>query len=205
MRVIKPSFKIINFKPEEEILKKIELIGRTCYKSEDKITENSALDFFKKLGKMGHLSVFEHVSISVRIICDRGISHELVRHRIASYAQESTRYVDYSKDNHGGQITFIEPFFWRKHSQSMTLWKVFMQEAEDTYMDLLALGASAQEARTVLPNSTKTEIVITTNLREWDHIFSLRSSWLNKKAHPQMIEIMDQVRAGFQTHWPNIF
>ena len=153
----------------------------------------------KKLIKSGHEAMIEHYSITVRIICDRGVSHEIVRHRIASYAQESTRYCNYGKD---GEITVIEPFFWTEESPEYQLWRTTCLVAEDTYLYLIDLGASPQEARSVLPNSLKTEIIVTMNLREWRHFFRLRTSIA---AHPQMREIVIPILTEFKNRIPVVF
>lgn len=206
MRLIKPFFIIEDEIKGIDILKKIEKAGRTCYKSEQKITKDSAREFVKKILTSGHESVIEHEKVTVRVICDRGVSHEIVRHRIASYSQESTRYCNYSKDKFGSEITVIEPFFWRtggnKNKEKYAVWKKCMEDAERAYFKLLELGASPQEARSVLPNSLKTEIVITMNLREWRHFFKLRTS---SAAHPQMREIARPLLAEFKKRIPVIF
>jgi len=187
MRIISPSFEILAMETGADILKRIEVAGRTCYKSEDKIDDHSAMDFVKKILDSGHYSVIEHAFATVRIICDRGVTHEIVRHRIASYSQESTRYANYAKEKFGNEITIIRPCFWPESSLAYSLWLESMKQAERTYLALIEHGASAQQARSVLPNSLKTEIVITCNMREWRHIFELRCS---ASAHPQMREIM---------------
>lgn len=201
MRIVKPSFHI-----EEvdgmELLKKIEKAGRTCYKSEDRITDDSALTFVKTICKTGHESVLEHEKVTVRIICDRGVSHEIVRHRIAAYSQESTRYCNYSNSKFGNEITVIEPLFFKDNPERYELWKTAMEQAEATYFSLLKIGASPQEARSVLPNSLKTEIVVTYNLREWKHFFKLRTS---PAAHPQMREIACPLLRAFQARIPIVF
>jgi len=186
MRIIEPSFKVLETLNGKEILKKIEYAGRICYKSESKITDDSAIKFVSTILSSGHESVIEHEKISVLIICDRGVTHEIVRHRIASYSQESTRYCNYSSDKFGNELTFIKPFFWEENSEKYELWKKSMEMIERNYLELLRLGASPQEARSILPNSLKTEIVVTMNLREWRHFFKLRTA---KNAHPQMREI----------------
>ena len=186
MKVIEPSVELISKIDGNEILKTIELTGRTCYKSEDKITEESAKQFVKMLIDRGHEAMIEHYNVTLKFICDRGVTHEIVRHRIASYAQESTRYCNYSKDKFGNKITVIKPCFWDEHSPQYIAWYTVCAKAEDTYFNLLKLGASPQEARSVLPNSLKTEIVVTMNLREWRHFFKLRTA---KTAHPQMREV----------------
>jgi thymidylate synthase (FAD) len=170
-----------------EILRRIEAAGRTCYKSEEKITADSATPFVERILRSGHHSTLEHVSASVRFICDRGVSHELVRHRICAFSQESTRYACYAQARFGNEITVIRPCFWLEDSRAYLLWVEAMQRAEENYMTLLAEGATAQQARSVLPNSLKTEIVVTCNMREWRHIFALRCA---PDAHPQMREIM---------------
>lgn len=197
MKVIKPSTQIINCPKGEEILKEIEQAGRLCYKSENKITEHSALSFVKNLVCSGHHSVLEHVNISVRIICDRGILLELTRHRLCSFSVESTRYCKYAEE-----LTVIEPFFWSSYFLRRKLWLRAMINAEKSYLALLEAGARPEEARSVLPNSLKTELVMTCNLREWKHIFELRCS---AKAHPQMRELLIPLRAEMRRLIPVVF
>ena len=186
MRIINPYVKV----PEingEQLLKSIEKAGRTCYKSEGMITSESYRPFIEKIMKLGHHSMFEHEKLTVRIVCDRGVSHEIVRHRLAAYSQESTRYCNYTGDKFGNEITVIEPFFFLPtESRGYEAWRDAMLFAELRYFMLLDAGATAQEARSVLPNSLKTEIVVTYNLREWRHFFALRAA---KTAHPQMQQI----------------
>lgn len=184
-----------------EMLKSIEKAGRTCYKSEDKITDDSAKKFIAKIMKMGHESVLEHEKITIRLICDRGVTHEIVRHRIASYSQESTRYCNYSKDKHGNEITVIDTGAYLD-SWQWGVWEEAMKNAEESYMKLIEGGASPQLARSVLPNSLKTEIVITYNLREWRHFFKLRTS---PKAHPQLREITIPLLKDFKKLVPVMF
>lgn len=187
MKIVNAGFIIMTPINGVQILKDIEHAGRVCYKNEDKIIEDSVKRFVQRVIKSGHESVIEHISISVRIICDRGVSHEIVRHRLASYSQESTRYCNYSKGKFGGEITIkVEPVFW-DNWESAYIWLVAMQQAEQNYMQLISMGWSPQEARSVLPNSLKTELVMTANLREWGHFFKLRC---DKAAHPQMREIV---------------
>src|SRR3989338_10861622 len=206
MRVIKPFFVIEDVINSEDLLKKIEKAGRTCYKSEEKITVDSAKNFIRKILKLGHESVIEHYNITVRIICDRGVTHEIVRHRMASYTQESTRYCNYSNGKFGGEITVIKPCFWNSDSEidkkKYEIWEKAMKEAEKAYLELINLDASPQEARSVLPNSLKTEIVMTMNIREWRHFFKLRTS---NAAHPQMREIARPLLDEFKKQIPVIF
>lgn len=203
---IKPYFIIESDVDGNEMLKRIEKAGRTCYKSEDRITDESARKFIKGIIKRGHESVIEHCSITVRVICDRGVSHEIVRHRLASYSQESTRYCNYSKDKFSNEITYIKPCFWdennEENAKKYEVWKNTMEFIEKKYMELLELGAKPEEARSVLPNSLKTEIVMTMNLREWRHFFKLRTS---KASHPQMREIAIPLLEKFKELVPVVF
>ena len=185
-----------------EILQKLERCGRVCYKSEDKITEGSAEKFIGMILKSGHESVLEHEKLTVKFICDRGVTHEIVRHRIASYSQESTRYCNYSKDKFGNELTFIRPCFWTDDSEEYAVWKQAMEEIEKTYVKLISLGAKPEEARSILPNSLKTEIVCTMNLREWRHFFRLRTA---ERAHPQIREISVALLDELKKRIPVIF
>jgi len=202
MKVIKPSYKIEDEIDGLAILKRIERAGRVCYKSEDRITDDSAIKFVQRILASKHESVIEHEKITVTIICDRAVSLEIVRHRIGSYSQESTRYCNYSKDKFGKEITVIKPCFWADSEAMFEVWKRAMLQAEQAYFNLLDNGASPQEARSVLPNSLKTEIVVTFNLREWRHFFKLRT---DKAAHPQMREITLKMLKEFQERIPIIF
>lgn len=184
------------------VVKKIEMIARTCYKSEANATPESGEEFIRKIIKRGHEAMIEHHSQSIRIVCDRGVSHEIVRHRLASFAQESTRYCNYSQDKFGNEITVIDPRPHFKTSMAGELWNLAMISAEQTYNRLIELGESPQMARSVLPNSLKTEIVVTANLREWRKIFQLRTP---PTAHPQMREIMGTLLEGFKYNYPVFF
>lgn len=202
MRIIEPSFEILDEINGEELLKKIEKIGRVCYKSESKITQDSARKFIANIIKSGHESVIEHEKISVRIICDRGVTHEIVRHRIASYSQESTRYCNYANEKFGKELTLIKPIFWAEDSEEYKCWFETMQKIEDSYNYLIEKGVKPQEARSLLPNSLKTEIIVTMNLREWRHFFKLRTSL---RAHPQMREIACAILDEFKKRIPVVF
>lgn len=204
MRIVKPSAVFISSTPGADLT--IESAGRTCYKSEDRITQDSAEKFIKMIIARGHESVLEHAYASFRIVCDRGVSHEIVRHRIASYSQESTRYCNYGSEKHDNQITVIEPPGLQQCSDPLVHncirgdltccpwhnWAAAMQRAEDSYLAMVIhQGVHPQIARSVLPNSLKTEIVMTANFREWRHFIKLRTS---KAAHPQMREIAEKIR-----------
>ena len=209
MITVNPSVEFIDAPDYETVLKKIERIGRVCYKSEDKIGEDTAEGFIRGIIKRGHESVIEHQSITVKVICDRGVTHEIVRHRIASYSQESTRYCNYASEKHGSHITVVDPctgFGWDLNNENdeakyLVWWKA-MADADGHYQDLLKLGAKPEEARSVLPNSLKTELVMTMNLREWRHFIRLRGS---RAAHPQIAEITAQIREEFIKRYPVFF
>lgn len=202
MNVIKPYYEIMTPLDGEEILKHIERCGRVCYKSEHKITDTSHVTFMRNIVNRGHEAVLEHYSISVKFVCDRGVSHEIVRHRMASYCQESTRYCNYSKDDFCGEITVIAPNFLEENSSTWEAWKEGCQAAEHKYFVLLDIGLTPQEARSVLPNSLKTEVVMTANLREWRHFFKLRTA---SAAHPQIREIAIPLLADFKRQIPVVF
>lgn len=202
MRIIEAKAYFTRPVNTERVMADIEEYGRTCYKSEDHITDESADDFVRRILRKGHESVIEHEKLTARIICDRGVSHELVRHRLASYSQESTRYCNYSKGKFGKELVFIRPCFWTDDSLQYHLWRSAMSTAEGVYMYLLENGAKPEEARSVLPNSLKTEVVMTANLREWRHFFRLRCA---PAAHPQMREIANQLLAQAYAALPVIF
>lgn len=143
-----------------------------------------------------------HWDVTVKFVVDRGISHELVRHRVASFCQESTRYCNYSKDDFGKEITFIIPPYLAYKSEGWNAWKDCMKQCEDTYFKMLDIGLTAQEARAVLPNSLKTEVVMTANLNEWKHFFILRTA---NAAHPQMVEVSRPLLKNFKTLFPSLF
>lgn len=218
MNVLKAGFEILTPISEGGIeeLKHIEKIGRVCYKSEGKITEDgeSAKKFVKMLIDRGHEAMIEHSSLSVKFVVDRGVSHELVRHRIASFAQESTRYVNYSLEKFGNEINVIDIHDGinldnkMKNMDSDTIlaimneWCLAMEDAEKHYMKMIELGATPQIARSVLPNSTKTEITISANYREWRNFFKLR---VPNTAHPQMREVTIPLLKELKRRLPIIF
>ncbi len=209
MKIISPSVKVIfpleltmTTNVNNGIYTRIEKLGRICYKSEDYITNDSSEKFVKNILKSGHESVIEHINVTTIFICDRGVSHEIVRHRIASYSQESTRYCNYSKDKFGNELTFIKPCFWAENSEEYITWSSAMEYIERTYLRLLQFGAKPEQARSILPNSLKTEIAMTANLREWRHFLKLRTS---EKAHPQMREVANMVKEKFMNAIPILF
>ena len=241
MKLVKASYEILEpnldwrgdcSKPSDVIYKQIERAGRTCYKSEDKITNESAEKFVRSCVKRGHEAMLEHASMTVKFICDRGISHEIVRHRIASYAQESTRYCNYSQDKFGNEITVIEPSFFfdipegrraairdyldviikcidiselNDHERAYGIWYFSCKRVETDYFDLLNCGLTAQEARDILPTSLKTEIIVTMNMREWRHFLKLRAAGTTGKPHPQMQEIAVPLLKELREKLPALF
>jgi thymidylate synthase (FAD) len=207
MKIVEQSWEW-KIKPELPLLY-LEKIGRTCYKSTSAFTKESGEKFVKMILKNGHHSVIEHINASVRFITNRGVTHELVRHRLCAFSQESTRYVNYS-----GEMEFIRPVWlkiqlgicdhltYENSTGDNWYWLGAMLDAEKNYNDLLKRDWRPEQAREVLPNSLKTEIVVTANLREWRHIFNLRCS---KKAHPQIRALMQSCLKGFKEQIPVIF
>lgn len=202
MKIIEPSVEILTPIDGKAILKMLEAVGRTCYKSEDKIQEGSAEKFIAGIVKRGHEAVIEYYNITVKFICDRGVTHEIVRHRLASYCQESTRYCNYSSDKFGTEITVIKPCYLDEGTEGYRMWAGLCSLAEAYYFDLLNYGCTPQEARAVLPNSLKTELVMTANIREFRHFFKLRCS---KAAHPQMREVALMLLKEFKERIPVLF
>lgn len=205
MKIINAGYQILDDLDGDAILKKIERVARVCYKSEDKTGENTAKKLVTALIKSGHEAMLEHYSFSVLFTVDRGVSHELVRHRLASFAQESTRYCNYSKDGFGNEITVIKPCYLKENFEGYTDWESAMKLAEDHYFELLRKGRTPQEARAVLPNSLKTDIVVTANLREWRHILNLRAMGTTGKPHPQMTEVMIPLLKDLKSKIPVVF
>lgn len=202
MKVIQPDVQILDELDYKQILNKISMRGRVCYKSTH--VDENAEKFVARLIARGHESVLEHVSFSVLFVCDRGVSHEIVRHRIASYSQESTRYCNYSQDRFGNGITVVYPAFHSQEESSIvySLWVAACVRAEDYYFEMLANGATAQEARSVLPNSLKTELVMTANIREWRHFLKLRTA---PAAHPDMRKVAVMLLKKLQSQLPVFF
>ena len=203
MKIIKQNVEIVDIGADDtiDVYKKIEKAGRTCYKSEHKITPESCVNFIQKIIKLGHESVLEHHNITMKFITDRGVTHELVRHRLASYSQESTRYCNY-KDK---EIEFILPVEFYDlifNSEQYDSWLKVLQMSEAHYKNMIAKGATSQLARSVLPNSLKTEIIVTMNIRSWRHFFKLRMS---KAAHPQMRDLSIQAYKELMDRVPLFF
>lgn len=206
MKIINPSFEILTAFSENgvEELQLIEKVARTCYKSENKITSDgeSAKKFVKMLLSRGHEAPIEFSFAAVKMIIDRGISHEVVRHRLFSYAQESTRYCSYDKGQFGSEITVINPTMLAADSKAYSVWKTGCEEAEKKYFEMLEAGETPQIARDVLPNSLKTELNVGGNYREWRHFFKVRCA---RDAHPQMREIACAILEEFKKSIPVVF
>lgn len=212
MKIVRPQVLKMYFPMSgPEALERLEVIGRTAYKSEASITPGSAKKFVEMILTRGHESVIEHLSVSARVLTDRGILQEIVRHRIASYTVESTRYCDYSKEKFKSEVTFVLPWFLQEesgdaHADAQRIldseWYTAMRTAEGHYLNMLSEGATPQAARSVLPNSTKTEIVVTYNLREWRHFLRLRTG---KGAHPDMQFLANMLQKELKDWLPELF
>jgi len=189
MKIVKPGFRIANYVSTDAFLElcHIENVARTCYQSHDNFENDTAEWFIHRLIERGHESMLEHSYLSVIFTVDRAVANELVRHRIASFAQESTRYCNYSKEKFGEEIAVIMPYMLEEGTAAYNAWYFACEMAEQGYMTMLRNGCTPEIARSVLPLCTKTDIVVSTNYREWRHIFKLRTA---KNAHPQLKEVL---------------
>lgn len=202
MKVTNASYQILRG-PSVQDLKLIEEIGRSCYHSEDRITEDSYERFIDHLLEMGHESVIEHSIVTVRFLVNIGITAELERHRLTSPTQESTRYCDYSKsDKYPDGVIFIKPCYLDSNSNAFRVWWKAMEDAEFYYLELIKNGCKAQEARDVLPKATAAMYTVSANFREWRHILKLRTS---SASHPQMREVMVPLGKELASMVPIIF
>lgn len=214
---VKPRFDIMHMPSGKEMLERIEEAGRVCYKSEHKIDNShpdlaseKTKDFVRMIIKRGHESVLEHCSITVKFVCNRGVSHELIRHRLSSFSQESTRFVNYTNDRFGGEIQVItNPKSWYDDDKygfmGEELFKEYntaMEDAERHYFNLIEMGWKPQQARNVLPIGLKTEIVVTANVRQWRTMFKQRTA---PAAHPQMRQLMIPLLRWLQRILPVVF
>mgnify|MGYP003288824193 CR=1 FL=1 len=234
MKLINSSVQILDEINEAEVISKIVKVARTCYKSEDASTPDKDKALVKRLIQSGHEAMIEHYSISVKFICDRGVSHELVRHRMASFAQESTRYCNYSKDKFDNELTFICPnwlnceemqhyvnianidnkaIYEMGHDENLQLidrakcsFIYDMSNSEHGYLFQIKCGWLPQQARSILPNAIKTEVNMTTNLREWRHFFKLRCA---TAAHPDMrvlaLDLLKQMYIAIPTVFEDLY
>ena len=206
MKIVKSKVEILTVISEGGVkeLKLIELAGRTAYKSEDNISDDisSAKRFINMIVKLGHESVLEHSLLTVRFTCDRGVSHEIVRHRMAAYTQESTRYCNYASGKFGREITFVAPSTLKKDSIEYFEWYQACDEAEKNYIACMQLNMKSEQARAVLPMSVKTEVVMSANYREWRHFLKLRCA---KTAHPDIRKLALELLCELQLRIPVVF
>ncbi len=200
MRIVEPWVKVEKF-DGKTIMRRIERACRTCYRSEDKITEDSYKNLLKNCINRGHESVLEHEKVTVRIYSDVGSYKDLTRHRFASFSVESTRYCSYDKDKYGNEISFMDPVYIEDKEMYET-WKKTMQEIEKGYIAMKKMGATTDMCRNILPHSTAAEYTMTANIREWKHIFSLRA---NNHVHPAIRQVMIPLLLYFKEQMPDIF
>ena len=201
MEIVKPW---IEYEPFDgiKIMKNIERACRTCYRSEDTISEDSYKRLLKNCITRGHESILEHEKITIRMLCDIGVYKDLTRHRAgASFSIESTRYCNYSKDKFTNNIKFIEPIY-SDNEEKYQIWQDAMKSLEEHYMHLASLDAAADELRMLLPHSTAAEVTMTCNIREWKHIFTLRCS---KHAHSAIRQLLIPLLLVFKKEMPEIF
>lgn len=189
MKIVQPSVEFIAATPN--IGQVIELGARNCYKSEDKIGEGSDERLFNQIVKQHHHdSVVEHGSVTIRVITDRSMLAQITRHRHFSFSVESQRYVNYSKDKFGSEVQFIKPHDIVIGDKSWGTWCQACRIAEGAYFTLLETGCKPETARSVLPNCTKTEIIMTGNIRSWRQFFQLRSAGHAQKDVQQLVQLM---------------
>lgn len=216
MRLIEPAVHVFHNLLPERLLHHLEVAGRICYKSDSPYTPETRRVMAEKLIKSGHLSVLDHPSISVLFVVNRGVSHEEVRHRIAAYSQESTRYCDYKKDKFGAGITVIHPYALEQAHPRLpqcsctqcVIWRTWertIKGCEDGYLELRNLGVAAEWARSVLPIGLKTEVFTTYDLHEWRHFFWMRAVGGAGRPHPQMRQGTVPLLRAFQYYIPVLF
>ena len=218
MRIVNLGFEILDPAPFDRnaglyLYRKIERAARTCYRSEDLMTEDSAVRMVKMLVERGHEAMLEHADVSVRFTVDRGITHELVRYRHCSPAQESTRYCNYSKDKFGGEISYIllddQLRMYNLNEDQideiLRIWTCACADAEMYYNEMIQVGATPEIARSVLNHSTASSIVVKTNFREWRHIFMERAVGIHGKPHPEIQLVMVKLLSAFNECMPEVF
>jgi len=202
VRIIEPSYEIMTPIDGRAILKHLELCARNCYKSEDKITEDSAVKMIKKIIELKHEAMIEHFSITVKFTTDLSFYKDVTRHRIASFAIESTRYCMYAKDKFGSELTVTKPCNIDEGTPEYAEWLQCMKDIERAYLAMAALGCKPDQCRMLLPHSVKADVILTANLREWRHIFKLRA---DKAAHPCIQELMKPLLREFSSRIPVVF
>lgn len=202
VKIVSPSIEVITPLDGDYILKHLERCARNCYKSEDKITSDSAQKMIKKLIDLGHEAMIEHFSVTVKLTTDVGAYKDLTRHRHASFAIESTRFCNYSKGKYGNELTFMKPSNMEEGTPVYNIWYQTMLDIEKHYLNMAAEGAAVDQLRMLLPHSTKADVFMTANLREWRHIFKLRCA---PATHPSVREIMTMLLNEFRSQLPVLF
>ncbi|MDD3669635.1 MAG: FAD-dependent thymidylate synthase [Alphaproteobacteria bacterium] len=202
VKIVPPSVEILTPIDADQIMRHLEICIRNCYKSEDKIEPGSAGRMIAKIIEMGHEAMLEHFAISVRLVCDIGVYKDLTRHRIASYAIESTRYCNYSKGKFGSEISVMEPPVLQPGTPDYDIWLKCMSDIENTYNTLAARGYKADVLRMLLPHSTKASVIMTANIREWRHVLKLRTA---AAAHPTVQQVMKILLAELKARLPVLF
>lgn len=204
MKLIEQRVELVKPVPYKDLLDKVEQMGRLCYKSEDKIKEDSAEKFIRGLIKSGHGSVIEHASMTLKFTTNRAMTHQIVRHRLCNFSQESQRYCNYSDDKFGDDLVFIKPLWFddvdsdARHSVSQAF-----NTAETEYNYLVKMcDLKPEQARDLLPNACKTEIGVTANMREWRHIFKERCFG---HADPMIKDLMGKALEIAYTYYPVFF
>lgn len=212
MKIIDPKIEVEKY-DGVKIMKNIERACRTCYRSENSITDTSYKNLLKNCINRGHESVLEHEKVTVRMICDIGVYKDLTRHRFGSFSIESTRYCAYDKDKFGGELVLIQPLFFSplpedkifpdtKEEMITIDWFESMYAVENSYLSMRSAGATPDECRMILPHSTAAEVTMTANIREWKHILELRA---NSHAHPSVQQLMIPLLLNFKENMPEIF
>lgn len=202
VKIAAPKVEVLTPLDGDAILKHLELCARNCYKSEDKITEDSARQMVRKLLELGHEAMIEHYNLTVKLTCDMGVYKDLTRHRHVSYAIESTRYCNYSKGKFGNELTVMKPCHIKEGTPEYQIWLSTMETIEKNYNAMAELGCKPDQLRMLLPHSIKADVIMTANLREWRHIFKLRCA---PAAHPTVQEVMKMLLGTLKREIPVIF
>ena len=203
MKLVDPSVELMSKIDGEQIVKHVELAIRNCYKSEDKITNDSYKILIQKILDSHHYSTIEHVSITVRVVCSRACLAQWTRHRLMSYSVESQRYCNYSRGKFNSELVFIRPReYYNWDTKKVFLFDQALETAEKYYMDLVSAGMVAQDARNVLPNASKTEMVVTGNLRVWRDFLIKRT---DKSAQDEIRYLANEILREFKKEIPIIF
>ena len=201
MKLVDPILYVEDY-DGKKMLQRIERACRTCYRSENLITENSYKKLLKNCLNRGHESILEHEKVSIRMICDIGVYKDLTRHRFGSFSIESTRYCNYGKDKFDSEIKFIKPVHIEEGSSLYNYWETGLEALEENYLKMAQEGAKPDQLRMLLPHSTAAEVNMTCNLREWKHVLSLRCT---NHAHPSIRQLLIPLLLKFKKDMPEIF